>query len=153
MPGCENVRLLAVAPHIGIRDSRRIMGDYVLTVDDEMADRKFPDGIAAGCHPVDLHVSSPLFNGKTIVRRHCGDFYHIPYRCLTPRGLDNVLVPGRCLSATFEGQGSPRVQATCMATGQAAGTAAALCVRENLATRQAPIETLQNMLRHDGAVL
>lgn len=153
VPGCENVRLLSVAPELGIRDSRRILGDYALTVDDELHDRKFADGIAAGCHPVDLHVASRQLGGRNIVRRHCGDFYHIPFRCLTPRQLDNVLVAGRCLSATFEGQGSPRVQATCMATGQAAGTAAALCAQEGIATRQVAIAVLQERLRADGAVL
>lgn len=153
VPGCENVRLTSIAPQIGVRDSRRILGDYVLNAEDVLADRKFLDGIAAGCHPLDLHVASSKLGGSTIVPRRCGDFYHIPYRCLLPRGLKNVLVSGRCISATFEAQGSIRLQATCMATGQAAGTAAALCVRNRVRPRDIPTELLRETLRSQDAVL
>ncbi|MFA5859303.1 MAG: FAD-dependent oxidoreductase [Elusimicrobiota bacterium] len=154
VPGCEDIKLLGVAAQIGIRDCLRVKGDYTLTLDDVISDRKFKDGIAAGCHPVDLHMPSDKLGGKNIIRRRCGGFYHIPYRSLVPSKTDNLLMAGRCISATFEAQGSTRVQATCMATGQAAGTAAALCIKDKYCDlRKVNMTELRNKLLKQNVVL
>jgi hypothetical protein len=81
------------------------------------------------------------------------DWYDIPYRCLTPKGVDNLLVSGRCISATHEAMAGARVMGTCMAIGQAAGTAAALSVLENVPPRKVDVEALRRMLRADGALV
>jgi hypothetical protein len=151
VPGFEQAHFAGAASRIGIRETRRIVGEYVLTGDDCLQARKFDDGIAKGCHHVDIHgegtrqVRIPVRDGGT---------YDIPFGCLVPKGLSNVLVSGRCMSGTREGNGSARVMGTVMATGQAAGTAAALCAVRGLAdTRELPVSQLRQVLRADGAVL
>jgi hypothetical protein len=153
VPGCEDAVLLSVAPQLGIRDSRRITGDYVLTEDDVLNSVKFADGIANGVHPIDLHTGSARFGGRQLILSPCGDYYQIPYRCLLPRGVDSLLVAGRSISATFLAQGSVRVMATCMGLGQAAGTAAALCVTQGVTPRELNPAELRAVLRQQGAYL
>jgi len=151
VPGFEGANFAGAASRIGIRETRRIIGEYVLTGDDCRNGRKFDDGIAKGCHHIDIHgegtkqVRIPVLNGGT---------YDIPYGCLIPKSLKNLLVSGRCMSGTREGNGTARVMGTVMATGQAAGTAAALCAQQGLDdTRALPIKELRGVLRQDGAVL
>lgn len=151
VPGFEGANFAGAASRIGIRETRRIIGEYVLTGDDCRNGRKFDDGIAKGCHHIDIHgegtkqVRIPVLNGGT---------YDIPYGCLIPKSLKNLLVAGRCMSGTREGNGTARVMGTVMATGQAAGTAAALCAQQGLDdTRALPIKELRGVLRQDGAVL
>lgn len=152
VPGCEAAELLSVAPQLGLRDSRRIAGAYTLTEADVLESRKFPeDGIACGVHPIDLHTGSARFGGRSLVLTRCGDYYEIPYRCLIPNGVENVLVAGRPVSATFAAQGSVRVMATCMAMGQAAGTAAGLCVRWGCQPREVDAGELRRVLAGQGA--
>jgi hypothetical protein len=129
----RQIKLKAIAPQIGIRDSRRIHGQYTLTEDDVLSARKFPgDGIANGVHPIDLHVKDGDFDNQNLMVLRCGDYYQIPYGCLLPQGMRNLVVAGRSISSTFLAQGSLRVMVTCMGIGQAAGTAAAMAVSQNI---------------------
>ena len=152
-PGCEEAVLLSIAPQLGLRDSRRIVGEYVLTEDDVLASRKFDDGVVNGVHPIDLHVPSTRYAGRHLIPTPCGDYYQIPYRCLLPLGIENLLVAGRSISATFTAQGSTREMATCMAMGQAAGTAAALAVRQPCAPSDANPTEIKRTLLAQGAYL
>lgn len=151
--GCQDAVLLSVAPQLGLRDSRRIEGDYVLNEDDILQSRKFPDGIANGVHPIDLHIKSPRYQDRHTILTPCGDYYQIPFRCLLPKGVKNLLVVGRTVSSTFLAQGSLRVMATCMGMGQAAGTAAAMCAAENTPLRSLAVERLRTRLIEQGAYL
>jgi hypothetical protein len=135
---------------IGTRESRRIIGDYVLTADDVRSGARPPDTIALGSHGIDIHSTqaSPAHHMDYFPRA-----YGIPYRCLLPRGLDNVLVAGRCLSSEHEALASARVMAQAMATGEAAGTAAALGVQSGCSLRDIGIADLRQRLLAQGAIL
>lgn len=151
LPGFEQSHFAALAPRVGVRETRRVMGDYVLTKEDVVSGRKFPDVVAKGAQHVDIHQS-----GTTQIRIPIanGGSYDIPFGCLLPRGLKNVLVAGRCLSATREGMGTARTMGPCMAMGQAVGTAAALCAeRGHDAVRALPVPELQRRLKEQGAVI
>lgn len=148
VPGFENLYLSETAHHIGVRETRRIIGEYVLTKDDILEDRKFDDGIAMCGYFMDVHYPrgrQQHFRGGTIKG------FDIPYRCLLPKNVENLLVAGRSISSTFEANGAIRVMATCMAVGQAAGTAAALSVKENVTPRQLDLQKLRKVLREQGA--
>lgn len=148
VPGFEQARLTATAAQVGVRETRHILGDYVLTGEDVRTGRRFPDTIATGGYPIDIH--NPTGGEVRLTRIPA---YGIPYRCLTPRSLDNVLVAGRSFSATHEALATARVMATCMAMGQAAGEAGAWAVREECGTRQVDVPGLQDRLRANGAFL
>ena len=151
VPGFEHAYLQQCAPQIGVRESRRIRGEYVLTEEDVVKGRKFDDGIARSNYPIDIH--SPTGAGTVIRRVARGDYYQIPYRCLLPLGIDNLLVAGRCVSATHEGQSSLRVIPQCFAMGQAAGTAAAMAVQKTIPPRQLPASDLRQALREQGQIV
>src|SRR5262245_41526516 len=126
VPGCENGRIVALAAQLGIRETRRMRGDYLLTADDVRSGRHFADTIAAAAYPIDVHPAQGAdLRFETLGADHC---YEIPYRCLVPVALDNALVAGRGISATLEARAATRVMPTTMAIGQAAGIAAALIV-------------------------
>lgn len=136
---------------MGIRETRRVVGDYELSTEDVLEGRKSERGIAKGAHHVDLHGSGkdqeriPVRDGRS---------YDIPYDCLLPRGLTNVLVAGRCFSSSRGANGSARVMGPCMAMGQAAGTAAALMsANEWHVARSVPIEKLRETIRSQGGVV
>ncbi|MEO8653091.1 MAG: FAD-dependent oxidoreductase, partial [Ramlibacter sp.] len=152
LPGFEKATFAGLAPRVGVRETRRIMGDYVLTREDVVSGRKFPDSaIAKGAQHVDIHQS-----GTTQIRIPIanGGSYDIPFGCLLPRGLKNVMVAGRCLSATREGMGTARTMGPCMAMGEAAGTAAAMCAeRKHSEVRELSVSDLQQRLRKNGAVI
>ncbi len=130
LPGFENSYVCQIAPHIGVRESRRLIGQYVLTADDILSGRKFEDAIASSNWPIDIHPSKLNEKGQL---RHPkdGDYYQIPLRSLLPKETEikNLIVAGRCLSATFEAQGSARIQANCWSMGEAAGLLAAKRVK------------------------
>ncbi len=151
--GCEEAKLYSIAPQLGLRDSRRIVGLYTLTEEDVLNSRKFADGIANGVHPIDLHTNSARFRGKHLVLTPCGDYYQIPYRCLLTAQIRNLLVAGRSVSATFSAQGSLRVMATCMGMGQAAGTAAAMAVKAGIEPQDIATDRLRQKLIEQGAWL
>lgn len=151
VPGCEAGRLVALAAQLGIRESRRVRGDLVLTAEDLRAERRFPDAIAVGAYPMDIH---PAKGSGLHFETLGGDrSYEIPYRCLLPVGLDNALVAGRGISASHGAHASTRVMPTTMAIGQAAGTAAALACAGNGGARQVDAGLLRERLRQAGAFL
>ena len=151
VPGFENAEILMSGPQIGIRESRRVIGDYVLTEDDVLVARKFADVIARGSYSIDIH--SPTGAGTVIKRLRPGESYDIPYRCLVPLGIENLLIAGRPISATHEAHSSLRIMPICIAIGQAAGTSAALCVKSGSSPRDADVSVLQQALRSQGANL
>ncbi len=152
-PGFSQAYLIDTPAQIGVRETRRIMGEYVLTGEDVVAGRRFPDGIARGSWFIDIHPVTPSIEHTPVVKMKLGTSYDIPYRCLVPRGVENLLTAGRCISGTHEAHASYRVMATCMAIGQAAGTAAALCVEQGIAPRQLDAAPLRQTLTRDGAYL
>jgi hypothetical protein len=152
--GCEDCRLVATASQLAIRESRRILGDYILTKEDVLSARKFPDGIARGCFPLDIHdLTSSEGDDNPMSALPCGEYYEIPYRCLLPRGIEGLLTAGRCISGTHEAHGSYRVMATCMAIGEAAGTAAAMAVQNGCTPRQLDAAIVRRALAEQGTVL
>jgi len=121
LPGFEKAYIVTIAPMVGVRESRRIVGLYRLTREDVLAARKFPDGIARTNYPIDIHVPG---KGMELHPLPPGEYYEIPYRVMVPANRDDMLVAGRCISADFEAQGAMRIIANCYALGEAAGTAA-----------------------------
>jgi hypothetical protein len=151
VPGFAAAHLSGVAPRIGIRETRRIVGEYVLTAEDVLEGEKREDGIAKGGHHVDVHGSGTYQRRQPVKD---GQSYDIPYGCLVPQKLENVLVAGRCFSSTREANGSARVMGQCLATGQAAGTAAAMCVANGWSNvRQVPLPELRQRLKAQGAII
>ena len=153
VPGFAQASFAGVAPRIGIRETRRIRGEYVFTGQDVLEGRRFADAIGRGAHEIDIHGAGTGHVRQVIPG---GGTYDVPFRSLIPLGIANMLVAGRCFSSTREGQSSARVMATCMAMGEAAGTAAALRVQGNAEApdfRDTPMDALQARLRAQGAVV
>jgi len=155
VPGLERAELEGAAPELYIRDSRHIQGLYRLSVNDVMENRDFRDRIAFGSYPVDIQATGPHFTGDVIGKPAK---YAIPFRCLVPREVENLLVVGRSASFDSLAAGSARVIPVGMATGQAAGAAAALSIEKNLSFQEMSssrevIEELQNRLNSQGMEL
>jgi len=150
VPGYEHASLVALGTGIGVRETRRVYGDYRLTRDDVLTGRSFEDGVGLCGAPIEDHqggadtVWQYLPDGATV---------DIPYRSLVVRDAINVLVAGRCFSATHDAHASVRSMAQCMAMGQAAGTAAALAVSGGHDTRSVDPDLLRDRLRQTGAIL
>jgi len=152
LPGCEHAYLVLSAPLVGVRESRRMVGEYVLTEADVLAGRKFPDGIARNNYPIDIH--RPTKDQRPgLIRLPPGAYHEIPYRCLVPLGVEQLLVAGRCLSATFAAQGSVRVQSNCRAMGEAAAVAMAMSLDAQITPRQVDGVQLRQKLIAQGACL
>lgn len=149
IPGFENSYLISTANMLGVRETRRIIGKYVLTQDDVIEGRKFNDVIARGGYNIDIH--NPHDSKSTWMK--IKDAYDIPYRCLISDDIKNIFVAGRCISATHEAAASTRVIPTAIALGQAAGTAAALSVKEGCAAGELNIKVLQDTLKEQGVNL
>lgn len=149
-PGLENAQLLATGTQVGVRETRHILGDYVLNGADVLEGRKFEDSIAQCSYPIDIH--DPQGPRGRLEGIHA-DHYEIPYRCLVPRDVENLLVAGRPISADHEGAASARVIPPCYATGQAAGTAASLAIKQGVAPRDVDIDQLRTTLCEQGAIV
>jgi len=149
VPGCERSYLLSTAAYIGVRETRRVVGEYMLTGYDVMQARHFDDEIARGFYPIDIHVADTTGDGGGFRPRRS---YGIPYRCLVPKNVDNLLVAGRCISATHVAHGSVRVMGTTIALGEAAGEAAALAVKEGATPRRLDVKKLQARLKAHKAL-
>ena len=149
VPGFEHSQLLYSAGEIGARESRMIEGEYVLTEDDLKDCVKFPDAIAAGNYDIDIH--NPEGSGTSHYYFPAGTWYTVPYRALQPKGADNLLVAGRCISATHEAQASIRIMPIVTTLGQAAGTAAAIAAAHGVGVKQIDIGELRRTLTEDGA--
>ena len=152
VPGFEDAFIVSSAPHVGVRETRRLLGEYVLTEDDVLGAKTSVDAIGRCAWPVELH--DPGESGR-VYWEHLpdGESYHIPYRCLIPRQVDGLLVAGRCASTTPVAHASLRVTGPCMVMGQAAGTAAALAASEGTQPRELNVEVLQERLRQQGTDL
>ncbi len=146
--GFENARILSTALQIGIRESRKVEGDYTLTVDDLKSLARFEDGIAVANYDIDIH--SPTGGGTSHYYFGRGEWYEIPYRCLIPRGIDNLLVAGRCISSTHEAQASFRIMPFCAELGQAAGVAISIAAEDRTDTRHVDIARMRDILRKEG---
>jgi hypothetical protein len=150
--GFESCYLSGTGPQIGIRETRRIKGEYELTAEEVLEGRKFEDSVACGSYTIDIH--NPVGKGIRLkaVNKEAG-YYGIPYGCLVPLEVDNILVSGRCISSTHEALGSVRVMAICFATGEAAGAAAMLCVKEKVKPRELDVALLREILSRQGAII
>jgi hypothetical protein len=146
VPGFEGA-FVAAQNHLGVRESRRIVGEYMITLADLESQVRFPDVVALNCRGLDYHLKGTLFKFKMLPGSH-----DIPLRALLPRGVDNLLVVGRSISCDHDAQASLRGAATCLATGHAAGTAAALAARSG-GVRRVDIAELQKKLTEQGAIL
>lgn len=159
IPGFENAYLLRSATQVGVRETRRIVGDYRFSADDVARARKFGDAICRLAYPVDVHTGKG--DGYTkeeqgyfgLVVPPPGDWYEIPYSCLLPVGLDNVLIAGRCVSSSQAGHGAIRIMPACAAMGEAAGTAAAMSIETGCNVRDIDRDNLLIKLREQGALV
>jgi hypothetical protein len=151
VPGFEQSYVAQSGVQVGVRETRRVLGDYQLTVDDVLSARKFDDAIARGAYPVDIH--SPTGSGTVLKRLPPGEAYDIPLRCLLPRSTEGLVVAGRCISGTHEAHSSYRVMPIVMATGQAAGVCGALAARRGVMPREVAVEQVQRELVRQGASL
>jgi hypothetical protein len=160
IPGWENSYIIDSGSNIGVRESRRIKGRYVLTEEDILKGRKFEDGISRGSFTMDLHDPDEIAPDWENLEAHVkskscpeGDYYEIPYRCLLPEKLEGLLVAGRCISADRKAGGSVRAMNTCMNTGQAAGTAAAMAISQNVNPAAIDGKHVREKLISNGAEL
>jgi len=152
LPGFERSELLDTATQVGVRETRRIAGEYTLTLEDLVEGKQFEDVIALAGYPVDIH--SPTDDGGGSSEQwHTANIYEIPYRSLVPQSIDGLLVAGRCISATHEALGAVRVMPPAFAMGQAAGTAAALAVERGIPPRRVSVPELQRLLVEQGAYI
>ncbi|MBE1489684.1 FAD-dependent oxidoreductase [Plantactinospora soyae] len=151
VPGYEAAYLLSTSVRIGVRETRRLVGRYVLTRDDVLAARDFPDAVARCGAPVEDHDGGESTIWAYVGGRPSGQTYGVPFRCLLPVELDNLAVAGRCLSATHDAHASVRSMAQCMALGQAAGTAAAIAADGTVAGLA--VERLRDRLQAVGAIV
>ncbi|MDD4124577.1 MAG: FAD-dependent oxidoreductase [Eubacteriales bacterium] len=151
IPGFENSKVLSTAVQTGVRESRMIDGEHILTADELITCTKFEDAIAAGNYDIDIH--NPEGSGTSHYFFPEGQYYTIPYRCLVPKGSDNLLVAGRCISATHEAQASIRIMAIVCTLGEAAGTAAAIASADNKTVRDIDINKLRATLAANNACI
>ncbi len=153
VPGMEQCYMVSTPNTVGLRESRRIVGEVTLTETDMKNRRVWPDSIGHGSFFIDIHhIDGPGMDGTTW-RPEKGFRYQIPYRILVPQGVENLLVAGRCVSVTHVALGSIRVMVQCALTGEAAGAAAALSLRAGVTPRQVDVAALQARLRATGGVL
>jgi hypothetical protein len=151
-PGFEKAYILEIAPQVGVRETRRIVGEYQLTEEDVLQCVDFDDTIGVNGWPIEAHVAGDvLFKWQDVP--HVRGFNHLPYRMLLPQRIDNLLVAGRCASMTHMGQSAARVSGACFVMGQAAGTAAALSLAAGCRLRDLDTQALQQRLVQDGAEL
>ena len=149
--GFEDSYIVSSSTKVGIREGRRIKGEFTLTEQDVEDGKSFPDGVARGAYPIDIHDPKGGKTQFTFIKK--GGSYSIPYPCLIPRGSKNVLTAGRCVSTTGQALGSVRLMACCMALGQAAGTAGALCAGKGLSPAALDTGLLRRTLTDQDAIL
>lgn len=154
VPGFEKALLEFTGPSVGIRGSRQLVGQYVLTADDVLNAKRFSSVIAHTGYPIDIH--SP--DGEGTATHYIGEnggraYYDIPYEVMLPKNIDNLLVAGRCVSVSFEAQASVRLTPSVGAMGQAAGFAAALAARNGIPVGKVDVQELQRLLRENNAYI
>ena len=151
-PGFENSYIVDIAPQIGIRETRRIVGAYLVTEGDILGCASFADSIGVNGWPVEAHVPGSVVLKFPPIPESRG-FNQLPYRMIVPKGVDNLFVAGRCASMTHGGQSSARVSGSCFVMGQAAGTAAGLAMKAGVTPAEVDVPALQRQLVADGAYL
>lgn len=142
--------LINCAPSIGIRESRRIVGEYVITAEDLLACTKFEDSIARGNYPIDIH--NPSGSGTILQAIVQGEYYTIPFRALIPKNVKNFCVAGRCISATHAAQASIRIMPIVCNIGEGAGCAVAEAFKEKVALKDVDIQKVHTRLTENGAI-
>lgn len=152
VPGFDRSYILEIAPQVGIRETRRIIGDYQLTERDVLDCASFADTIGVNGWMIEEHVAGDIRLKWQDIPKSRG-FNHLPYRMLLPRQVDNLMVAGRCGSMTHMGQSAARVSGGCFVMGQAAGSAAAMAVQTGSRPRDVAVDALQQRLEADGAWL
>ena len=149
--GAENIQPVACGGEVAVRESRRIVGEHTITVEEYLRAASYPDGVCYSYYPVDLHVDGEQTLCNVAVNR--GAVPQIPLGALVVKGFDNLLVAGRCASGDRLAQSAFRVKASCMAMGQAAGAAAALSIEKKLKIKEIPVEAVRSLLRAHGAIV
>lgn len=152
VPGFEKSYIVDLPPQLGIRETRRIVGLYMLSGEDVLGCASFDDSIGVNGWPIESHVAGDVIFKFPPIPESRG-FNELPYRMLIPEGLDNLLVAGRCASMTHDGQSAARVSGACFAMGEATGTAAALALDGNAAPRDIAVDKLQDRLKRQGVFL
>ncbi len=167
LPAFRDSYLVLSGYLMGIRETRRVVGDYVLTVDDYRNKQGFDDEICRNSYGIDVHGSREQAlanarrsipeikerNNKIVRRLAAGENFGVPYRCLTPKGISNLLVAGRCISTDRQANGTVRIMACCLNTGEAAGIAAAMAAADAMDVHKIDTDALRSILRQNGAYL
>ncbi len=152
VPGYENCRCVGSGTTTGVRETRRVMGDYVITAEELADGKRFDDVIVHNADfIVDIH--NPAGAGQAEEKIQYCKPYDLPYRCFVPLGLTNLYVAGRCISGTHRAHASYRVMSICMAMGEAVGIAAALCAEKDCQTRELDVKELQKVMTESGIEL
>jgi hypothetical protein len=152
VPGFENSYIVDLPPQLGIRETRRVVGGYMLSGDDVLGCVAFEDSIGVNGWPIESHVAGDVIFKFPPIPQSRG-FNELPYRMLVPATIDNLLMAGRCASMTHDGQSAARVSGACFAMGESAGTAAALALSGNTLPRDIAVEKLQQQLQQQGAFI
>lgn len=152
IPGFENSYIIRYSPMVSTRESRRIIGEYVLTAEDNVNGKRFPDVIAKCGRATRVHTVTGIWGDETAWIEPEKPF-DIPYRSLVPKKIDNLLVAGRCIPATYLGLMAVKGEPPSMTTGEAAGAAAALSARLDVAPRKLDVKLLQKKLLDQGVLL
>lgn len=150
VPAFGGARLVQTSTQIGVRETRRLVGELVMTGDDVRSARRFEDSIAVGCWPIDVHPTEKQIGTHAM---YVPEPFDISYRVLVPRAVDGLLAAGRCVSLDREALGSMRVGATCAAMGHAAGVAAAVAARTRVQPRDVDVAQVQVILRDQSAIV
>lgn len=154
IPGFENAWISDVAVLLGIRESRRIKGEYYLTGADILSYKKFEDAVTRSNYPVDIHGNLDAY--EDFVRPELPEeqrYYEAPYRCLVPEKIENLLVAGRCVSADYVAQSALRIQPSCRALGEAAGIACAVSIKDGKTPRDVDGVKIRRIMKEKGAFL
>lgn len=150
VPAFANARLIQTSTQIGVRETRRLVGEFVMTGDDVRAARRFDDSVAVGCWPIDVHPTEKQVGTHSMF---VPEPFDISYRVMVPRVVDGLLAAGRCVSVDRDALGSMRVGATCAAIGHGAGVAAAVAVASGVQPRAVDVTRVQAVLRAQGAIV
>lgn len=150
VPGLENVKLESMSPEVGVRETYRVLGEYQITYEDYVSGRRWDDSVCYAFYPVDMHDPK---TGVQPAHLKEGVVPTVPLRALIPKGSRNLLVAGRCLSSDRQANSGLRVQATCMATGQAAGAAAALAAKRGVTPEKVSLDELKALLAAGGGIV
>lgn len=152
IPGYENCRIISSGTTTGVRETRRVIGDYIITAEEMAAGCRFDDVIVHRAEfIVDIH--NPEGSGQAEEHIQYCDPYDLPYRCFTPKGVEGLYTAGRCISGTHRAHASYRVMSICMAMGEAVGVAAAMCAQSGTTPRNLNVKELQNRLTNKGIEL